>query len=191
MSVLAPTAPAPARNWLEANARWILPLAVFTLTAVCAVLAWAVLWGLLSLARSTQPYKMAMLAVTADSRVTAALGTPVVDRFLVTGHFHVNGPSGRAEFALPIKGPIERATIYAVAVKSAGYWTFEELSVVVGRPPHERIDLLHEPTSSRMTKPNQTMQRTAGRSAFPLSMTSTFDPQPHAPSPAVADLVPR
>jgi Protein of unknown function with HXXEE motif len=32
------------------------------------------------------------------------------------------------------------------------------------------------------------MQRTAGRSAFSLSMTSTFNSQPHPPSPAVADL---
>ncbi len=38
---------------------------------------------------------------------------------------------------------------------------------------------------------NHAMQRTAGRSAFPLSMTSTFNLQPRAPSPAVADLVSR
>lgn len=35
---------------------------------------------------------------------------------------------------------------------------------------------------------NQAMQRTAGRSAFSLSMTSTFNLQRHSPSPAVADL---
>jgi hypothetical protein len=38
---------------------------------------------------------------------------------------------------------------------------------------------------------NQAMQRTAGRSVFPLSMTSTSNPQPRSPSPAVADLVSR
>jgi hypothetical protein len=37
-------------------------------------------------------------------------------------------------------------------------------------------------------RPNQAMQRTAGRSAFPLSMTATFHLERHAPSPAVADL---
>ena len=37
--------------------------------------------------------------------------------------------------------------------------------------------------------PNQAMQRTAGRAAFPLSVTSTFNPQPRSPSPAVADLI--
>ena len=35
---------------------------------------------------------------------------------------------------------------------------------------------------------NQAMQRTAGRAAFPLLMTSAFNPQSHALSPAVADL---
>ena len=40
----------------------------------------------------------------------------------------------------------------------------------------------------RLRRPNQAMQRTAGRSAFPLPMTSTFNPQRHTPPPAVADL---
>jgi hypothetical protein len=40
-------------------------------------------------------------------------------------------------------------------------------------------------------RPNQAMQRTAGRSAFSLSMTSTFNQQRRASSPAVADLVSR
>jgi hypothetical protein len=35
---------------------------------------------------------------------------------------------------------------------------------------------------------NQAMQRTAGRSAFPLAVTSTFNLQPRTLSPAVADL---
>jgi hypothetical protein len=40
-------------------------------------------------------------------------------------------------------------------------------------------------------KPNQAMQRTVGRSASPLSMTSTFNLQRRSPSGAVADLVSR
>jgi hypothetical protein len=40
-------------------------------------------------------------------------------------------------------------------------------------------------------RPNQAMQRTAGRSALQLSMTSTFNPQRRELSPAVADLVSR
>ena len=41
---------------------------------------------------------------------------------------------------------------------------------------------------SKTHSSSQAMQRTAGRSAFPLTMTSTFNPQRHAVSPAVADL---
>jgi hypothetical protein len=40
-------------------------------------------------------------------------------------------------------------------------------------------------------RPNQAMQRTAGRSAFPLPMASTLNQQQRSPSPAVADLVSR
>jgi hypothetical protein len=39
--------------------------------------------------------------------------------------------------------------------------------------------------------PNQAIQRTAGRAAFLLSMTSTFNLQPRALSPAIAGLVSR
>ena len=53
-------------------------------------------------------------------------------------------------------------------------------------PPQVPPELLR-----RLKRSNQAMQRTAGRSAFPLSMTSTFNLQPRAPSPAVADLVSR
>ena len=35
------------------------------------------------------------------------------------------------------------------------------------------------------SRPKKAMQRTAGRSAFPLPMTSTFNQQPRSPSPAV------
>jgi membrane protease YdiL (CAAX protease family) len=44
---------------------------------------------------------------------------------------------------------------------------------------------------ARPERPNQAMQQTAGRSAFRLSMTSTSNLQPQAPSPTVADLVSR
>ena len=39
------------------------------------------------------------------------------------------------------------------------------------------------------TRPNQGMQLTAGGSAFPLDMTSIFNLQRRASSPAVAELV--
>jgi hypothetical protein len=43
---------------------------------------------------------------------------------------------------------------------------------------------------SRAMRPNQAMQLTAGRSEFPLNVTSTSIQQRRSLSPAVADLVP-
>ena len=45
--------------------------------------------------------------------------------------------------------------------------------------------------SPERIRPNHAMQRTAGRSAFQLSMSSTFNLQRCAPLPALADLVSR
>ena len=53
------------------------------------------------------------------------------------------------------------------------------------------VHVFHHVDAVATNASNQAMQRTAGRSAFPLSMPSTFNLQPHAPSPAVADLVSR
>ena len=58
-----------------------------------------------------------------------------------------------------------------------------------GSPPLVESSLLRVSSHCMPRVPsNQAMQRTAGRSAFPSAMTSTLNPQPHAPSPAVADL---
>lgn len=51
------------------------------------------------------------------------------------------------------------------------------------RAVEAKLGLAHTAEAS-----NQAMQRTVGRFAFPLSMTSTSNQQPPAPSPAVADL---
>ena len=44
------------------------------------------------------------------------------------------------------------------------------------------------PLRAATQRSNQAMQRTVGRAALKLSMTSTFNRQPNTPSPAVADL---
>jgi hypothetical protein len=55
-----------------------------------------------------------------------------------------------------------------------------------------RLPQRMEKLRGRLSKSsNQAMQRTAGRSAFPLSVTSIFNRQRRALSPAVADLVSR
>ncbi len=55
----------------------------------------------------------------------------------------MNGGSGEADLAIPISGPKGKATIYAVATKSGGKWTYSKLTVqVVGGG--DEIDLNEE-----------------------------------------------
>jgi hypothetical protein len=68
------------------------------------------------------------------------------------GSISVSGSSGQADLAIPISGPIGKGTIYAVASKAAGQWTFSKLVVEI-KATKERIDLIeyraHEKTSVR------------------------------------------
>ncbi len=57
------------------------------------------------------------------------------------GNVNVSGGSGYADLSFSLSGPKGKGTLYLVAQKSAGEWTFKRLEVQVeGR--RERIDLL-------------------------------------------------
>jgi hypothetical protein len=74
------------------------------------------------------------------TRVVNALGFPIKDGFFVSGKTNVSGSSGKADLTIPISGPKGKGTIYFVASKFAGEWTFSKLIVEVGKTG-ERIDL--------------------------------------------------
>ena len=81
--------------------------------------------------KSSDAYKFAVARAKADSRVTSALGTPISEGMFLSGKTNVNGASGDADLAIPISGPKGKATIYAVATKSGGKWTYSKLTVQV------------------------------------------------------------
>jgi hypothetical protein len=90
--------------------------------------------------KQTDAYKMAVARAGSDPRVTAALGTPIETGWYLSGHANVNGGSGDADFSIPISGPKGKGTIYAVATKSGGDWTYSKLQVKV-ESTGETIDL--------------------------------------------------
>jgi hypothetical protein len=90
--------------------------------------------------KSSDAYKTALARAKADSRVVNALGSPITDGFLVSGKTNVSGSSGDADMTVPISGPKGKGTIYFVASKFAGEWTFSKLIVEVG-DTGEKIDL--------------------------------------------------
>lgn len=97
--------------------------------------------------KSSDAYKMALARAKADPRVMAALGSPIKDGLFVWGKTNVSGTSGQADLTIPISGPRGKGTIYFVASKFAGEWTFSKLMVEVA-DTGQRIDLVEDPPTT-------------------------------------------
>jgi hypothetical protein len=85
--------------------------------------------------------KMAFAAAQSNPTVKQRLGEPIKRGLFTSGSIEVSGPSGHADIAIPISGPKGRATLYAVARKSADLWKLDTLQVGFGEET-ERLDLL-------------------------------------------------
>jgi hypothetical protein len=101
----------------------------------------AIVFGAL---KSSDAYKMALARAKADPRVVNALGSPIKDGLFISGKTNVSGTSGQADLTVPISGPNGNGTLYFVASKFAGEWTFSKLMVTVEKTG-EKIDLTPTP----------------------------------------------
>jgi cytochrome oxidase complex assembly protein 1 len=97
--------------------------------------------------KSSDAYKMALARAKADPRVTNALGSPIEDGFFASGTTNVSGTSGHADMTVPISGSKGKGTLYFVASKFAGQWTFSKLMVEMANTG-QRIDLIEDPATS-------------------------------------------
>lgn len=97
--------------------------------------------------KSSDAYKAALAKAKADPRVMTALGSPIDDGLFVWGKTNVSGTSGQADVTIPISGPKGKGTIYFVASKFAGEWTFSKLMVEIA-DTKERIDLIEDPPTT-------------------------------------------
>lgn len=137
-----PTQPAtPIPNWWKRNWKWFVPAGCFTVVLLLVVFVGSILVIVFSAMKSTDVYKDALARAKANPAVIEALGSPLKDRFLVSGNTNVNGASGESNLAIPISGPKGKGTIYVSAYKSLGQWNYSGLVVAIGNT-HQRIDLL-------------------------------------------------
>lgn len=97
--------------------------------------------------KSSDAYKTALTRAKADPRVMSALGSPITDGYFVMGKTNVSGTSGQADMTVPISGPKGKGTLYFVATKFAGQWTFSKLMVEIGSTG-QRIDLIEDPATT-------------------------------------------
>lgn len=91
--------------------------------------------------------KMAVAAAESNPVVKQRLGDPIKRGFFTSGSIEINGSSGHADLEVPISGPRGKATIYAVANKSAGIWKFETLNVAFDEAS-PRLTLLQDESNA-------------------------------------------
>jgi len=94
--------------------------------------------------------KMAVAAAESNPVIKQRLGGPIKHGFFTSGSIEIDGSSGHADLEVPIRGPRGKATIYAVAKKSAGSWKFETLDVAFDEVG-PRLSLLQD--GSNTSKP--------------------------------------
>jgi Cytochrome oxidase complex assembly protein 1 len=90
--------------------------------------------------RSSEPYQHAVQTATHDPRVATELGAPVKPGWLFSGSIQTSGPSGSADIAVSLRGSARKGTLYVVARKSAGRWTYQTLELRAAGQPD--LDLL-------------------------------------------------
>jgi hypothetical protein len=145
------------RTWWRRNARWLVPLIVLAsalLFVGLCVLCVEFVSFVMGMMKSCDAYKEGLARAKEHPAVQAALGTPIKDGFFVTGSMRTSGSSGEADLAIPISGPKGKATLYILASKSAGQWSFSTLSVEV-KGSSESISLLEE----KEKEPGQNVER--------------------------------
>lgn len=148
MDSTTPDNPQPPRpHWWGRNWKWFVPTGCLGMLLLVAGFVFVIVSIVFGAMKSSDAYKMALARAKADPRVVSALGSPITDGLFVSGKTNVSGTSGQADMTVPISGPKGKGTIYFVASKFAGKWTFSKLMVEVA-DTGQRIDLIEDPATT-------------------------------------------
>ena len=120
-----------------------MPLGCLTMIGLVVVFVAAIVVIVFGALKSTDVYKDAVARAQQHPAVIEALGSPIDDGLFISGKSEVTGSSGEADISVPIAGPKGKGTLYIVAKKSAGEWTYEQLVVELPKGG-ERINLLED-----------------------------------------------
>jgi hypothetical protein len=137
---------APPRNWWQRNWKWAVPSGCVGLLLLFGLFIAGIIGVVFQTMKSSDVYREAVARASANPAVREALGEPVRTGWSLSGNIEVEGPSGHADVAIPLEGSRRDGTVYAVATKSAGRWSYDRLEVEV-EGQEGRIDLLTAPES--------------------------------------------
>ena len=133
----------PKKSWFSRHWKWFVPTGCLGALGLLVGFIFLMITLLFGAMKKNEVYRVALETAQAHDAVQEALGTPVEDSLIFSGNINVTPTSGDADFAIPIKGPQAKGTLFAVASKSAGEWTFSTLEVeVIGSAETDRITLL-------------------------------------------------
>jgi hypothetical protein len=121
----------PPRNWWQRNWKWFVPSGCLAVLGLFAAFVSVIVTAVFGLMKSSDPYREAVAAATANPAVQEALGTPIEAGFFVTGSIQVTDSTGSASLAVPLSGPRGTATIHVEGTKAAGRWTYSTFEVRV------------------------------------------------------------
>jgi hypothetical protein len=119
------------KSFFERNWGCLIPIGCLAVLVALAAFV-AMVGGMASLGmRSSDAYEDAMARASAHPAVVAELGPPIRGGWFVSGSLQVSGSTGTADLEIPVAGSLREGTLYAVATKSAGRWTFSTLEVEI------------------------------------------------------------
>ncbi|MCW0387987.1 hypothetical protein NB722_002526 [Xanthomonas sacchari] len=126
------TAQPPAkRGWWARHWKWAVPLIVLVLGALLLASIAVFVLGIARVTKSSEPYRVGVMAAQHDPRVAAALGAPIKDGIMPSGSFNSSGGgSGNAELSVSLHGSRANGTLYIEAERHAGEWHYTTLQVL-------------------------------------------------------------
>ncbi len=130
----------PPSSWLGRNWKWVVPLGCLTSVVALVAFAAGIILVVFGFMKSSDVYKQAVEKCRSSQEVVEALGEPIETGWYLVGNIQVDGASGKADITIPISGSKGTGTIYAIATKRAGTWSYEVLEVELAAGG-ERIDL--------------------------------------------------
>ncbi len=132
-ATVAPESTSRQRGWVTRH-RWQLIAIAFALIGAIQLLSDVYL-------SMGEVSREAFNRAQASSAAVQRLGTPISRGWVVSGTWSVSKVSGNANIALPISGPKAKGTLYVVAKKDLGLWTFQTLQLALDGD-NNRVDLL-------------------------------------------------
>ena len=137
--------PPPMPGSYPARPRRSNTVTIVWVVAICVLGMVGLIGGIFGILGSSQVTKTSVQRAQTDPRVIEHLGEPIKQGWIVQGSVETSGPSGNADVSIPLSGSKRKGTLYAVARKRDGIWTFQALELEVEGEPG-RIDLLSPAT---------------------------------------------